>query len=40
MHLKIPGSRFVTIPGAGHVAPLQQPELFARGLLAFMGVGL
>ena len=40
MHLKIPGSRFVTIPGAGHVAPLQQPELFASCLLAFMGVGL
>jgi pimeloyl-ACP methyl ester carboxylesterase len=33
MAKRIPGARFVTVPGAGHCVPLEDPERFA-GLLA------
>ncbi len=37
-HERIAGSRFVTLPGAGHVPPLQRPEAFAAELFALLGV--
>jgi pimeloyl-ACP methyl ester carboxylesterase len=33
----IPGARFVTVPRAGHHPEIEQPEAFARHLLAFLG---
>lgn len=33
---QIPGSRFVTIANAGHMAPLEQPEAYNRQLLEFL----
>lgn len=32
----IPGARFVLLPGVGHFAPLQRPEVFNRVVLAFL----
>jgi pimeloyl-ACP methyl ester carboxylesterase len=37
LHAKIPGSRLVTIPGAGHVCNVDAPERFNRELRAFLG---
>ncbi|WP_437654582.1 alpha/beta fold hydrolase [Sorangium sp. So ce1182] len=34
---RIPDSRLLTIPDAGHVAFQDQPELFLRSLLDFLG---
>jgi 3-oxoadipate enol-lactonase len=36
MAAKIPGARFVTIPGAGHLANLEQPAAFNRVLEEFL----
>jgi pimeloyl-ACP methyl ester carboxylesterase len=36
MAAKIPGARFVTIPGAGHLANLEQPAAFNRVLGEFL----
>jgi 3-oxoadipate enol-lactonase len=36
MAAKIPGARFVTIPGAGHLANLEQPTAFNRVLEEFL----
>jgi pimeloyl-ACP methyl ester carboxylesterase len=36
MAAQIPGARFVEIEGAGHLAPLEAPELVARALLPFL----
>lgn len=36
MTAKIPGARFVTIPGAGHLANLEQPAAFNRVLEEFL----
>jgi pimeloyl-ACP methyl ester carboxylesterase len=36
LHAKIPGSRLVTLPGAGHVCNIDAPELFNRKLRAFL----
>jgi pimeloyl-ACP methyl ester carboxylesterase len=33
----IKGSRFETIPGAGHVAPLEQPEATIKIVTDFLG---
>ena len=33
---KIPGARFVTIPDAGHLAPLENPEAADRAILDFL----
>jgi len=32
----IPGARFVEIPGAGHMSPLEQPDAVNRALLEFL----
>jgi len=37
MASKIPGARHVVVPGAGHAANIDQPELFNRALLDFLG---
>lgn len=36
IHRGIPGSRFVIIPNAGHVPPVEQPDLFAAVLRDFL----
>ncbi len=36
MAAKIPGAHFVTIPGAGHLANLEQPATFNRVLGDFL----
>jgi pimeloyl-ACP methyl ester carboxylesterase len=33
---ELPGSRLVTIPGAGHLAPLETPQAFRELLLGFL----
>jgi pimeloyl-ACP methyl ester carboxylesterase len=33
----IPGSRFATVPEAGHAAFWEQPEIWNRIVLAFIG---
>jgi len=33
----IPGARVVTIDGAGHMLPYEQPEAFVRALTGFLG---
>jgi 3-oxoadipate enol-lactonase len=35
----LPGSRLVTIPGAGHLAPLETPQAFRELLLGFLDGG-
>ncbi len=32
----LPNARLVTIPGAGHLSPLETPEEFTRAVVAFM----
>jgi 3-oxoadipate enol-lactonase len=36
MAARIPGAAFVVLPGAGHLANLEQPEAFNAALLAFL----
>jgi len=36
----LPHSRYAEIEGAGHVAPLQQPDVFAELLLDFFATEL
>lgn len=36
MHALIPGSRYVVIPDAGHLTPIEQPAAFAAALRAFL----
>jgi pimeloyl-ACP methyl ester carboxylesterase len=36
MAAKIPGSKKVTIPGAGHAANIDRPEIFNRAILDFL----
>lgn len=40
MQRAIPRSRLVVIPGAGHLASLEQPEAFSRALADFLGSAL
>jgi 3-oxoadipate enol-lactonase len=35
MHAKIAGSTLVVIPGAGHMTPMEQPELVSRAIRQF-----
>jgi len=35
--VRVPGSRYVEIPGAGHLSNLEQPAVFNAALLAFLG---
>ncbi len=37
MHARIPNSRLVTIPNAGHMTPAEQPEAVDRALEEFLG---
>jgi pimeloyl-ACP methyl ester carboxylesterase len=37
MARSIPGSTLMTIPGAGHLANLEEPEKFNAALRAFLG---
>lgn len=39
MHARIPGSRLVLIPGAGHLSNLEQPDAFSAALLEFLDTG-
>lgn len=32
-----PGARYVEIPEAGHISNIEQPELFARAIVDFLG---
>jgi pimeloyl-ACP methyl ester carboxylesterase len=34
---RIPGARLVTIPGAGHLAPMEEPEAVAEEVWRFLG---
>lgn len=38
MAARIPGARYVELRGAGHLAPLEQPEGVTRALQEFLGV--
>ena len=37
MRRLLPGARFATIAGAGHLAPMERPEEVAAAILAFLG---
>jgi pimeloyl-ACP methyl ester carboxylesterase len=34
---RVPGARRLVVPGAGHVIPLDRPDVFNRALLGFLG---
>jgi 3-oxoadipate enol-lactonase len=36
LHEKLPGSRFVTLPGAGHISNMDRPAEFSRALRDFL----
>ena len=36
MQDELPGSRYVVLPGAGHISNMDQPEMFTRNLRAFL----
>jgi len=36
LHQKLAGSRFVTLPGAGHISNMDRPAEFSRALRAFL----
>jgi 3-oxoadipate enol-lactonase len=36
MHQKVPGSRFVELPGAGHISNMDQPALFTKAIKEFL----
>jgi pimeloyl-ACP methyl ester carboxylesterase len=36
MAAAIPGARCAVVPGAGHLVPMEQPEVFAQGVGAFL----
>ncbi|HML12397.1 MAG TPA: 3-oxoadipate enol-lactonase [Xanthobacteraceae bacterium] len=37
MHAQVPGSRFVELPGAGHISNMDQPALFTKAIAEFLG---
>jgi 3-oxoadipate enol-lactonase len=37
MHETLKGSRFVELPGAGHISNLDQPDTFNRSVREFLG---
>jgi 3-oxoadipate enol-lactonase len=39
LHEKLPGSRFVTLPGAGHISNMDRPAEFSRALREFLTAG-
>jgi 3-oxoadipate enol-lactonase len=40
MAAAIPGARLVTVPGAGHLAPMERPKAVAESLAEFFGAAL
>src|SRR5262249_4095311 len=36
MHQKVPGSRYVELPGAGHISNMAQPALFTKAIAEFL----
>jgi 3-oxoadipate enol-lactonase len=36
MHEALPGSRYVELPGAGHISNLDQPQMFTRAIADFL----
>jgi pimeloyl-ACP methyl ester carboxylesterase len=34
---QIPGARTLTLPDAGHLAPMERPESLAQLIIAFLG---
>ncbi len=40
MAAAIPGARLVTIPGAGHLAPMERPKAVAQALGEFFSAAL
>jgi len=36
MHQKVPGSRYVELPGAGHISNIDQPALFTKAIAEFL----
>jgi pimeloyl-ACP methyl ester carboxylesterase len=34
---RMPNARLVTVPNAGHLAPMERPEAVAAEILAFLG---
>jgi 3-oxoadipate enol-lactonase len=36
MQDELPGSRYVVLPGAGHISNMDQPEMFTRNLREFL----
>jgi 3-oxoadipate enol-lactonase len=36
MQAELPGSRYVVLPGAGHISNMDQPEMFTRNLREFL----
>jgi pimeloyl-ACP methyl ester carboxylesterase len=36
LHAAIAGSELITLPGVGHVSPVEAPELFNRELRRFL----
>jgi 3-oxoadipate enol-lactonase len=37
MQAELPGSRYVVLPGAGHISNMDQPEMFTQALREFLG---
>jgi pimeloyl-ACP methyl ester carboxylesterase len=35
---KVPGARYVELPGCGHCPPLEQPEQFIAAIKDFVGL--
>jgi 3-oxoadipate enol-lactonase len=39
LHEKLPGSRYVELPGAGHISNMDRPAEFNRSIADFLGTG-
>jgi 3-oxoadipate enol-lactonase len=39
MHEALPGSRYVELPGAGHISNLDRPQAFTRAMADFLAAG-
>ena len=37
MHQKVPSSRYVELPGAGHISNMDRPALFTKAIAEFLG---
>jgi pimeloyl-ACP methyl ester carboxylesterase len=35
---KVPGARYVELPGCGHCPPLEQPDAFLNAIRTFVGL--